>query len=297
MTLKEIYYSFGEYEYGIAYRKNECSFYYLKPDKKYWYADPIPYKYEDNLYVFMEIFDRSTNKGCIGLSTVDLSTMKISEPQIIIEEDFHMSFPFVFEFGSCMYMIPECAASNQIRVYRMKKTIYEWELYCSFDTDRHISDIVVKQFGADLLLIAGDVNLQNGFQCRTILYWIKNFLEKPELSLDSIAPHYSYADRNAGNLICIDGDEYRVIQHSTENLYGTHVTIEKCIENNPMFRECDVYKEITLEQLGISFPIISTETIGTHTYGYIDGFEIVDYYIRKISIYGLINKLRRLLRK
>ena len=46
----------------------------------------------------------------------------------MIEEDFHLSFPYIFEHKKNIYMIPESAQNQDIRLYKCTNFPYSWQL-------------------------------------------------------------------------------------------------------------------------------------------------------------------------
>ena len=47
---------------------------------------------------------------------------------VVLEENFHLSFPFVFEDSGNLYMIPETAENQQIRLYECISFPEKWVL-------------------------------------------------------------------------------------------------------------------------------------------------------------------------
>jgi hypothetical protein len=47
---------------------------------------------------------------------------------IALKEDFHLSFPYIFEFKENVYMIPESAKNKDIRLYKSVNFPFDWEL-------------------------------------------------------------------------------------------------------------------------------------------------------------------------
>ncbi len=50
-----------------------------------------------------------------------------SGPTIVLEKPYHLSYPFIFEWESCLYMLPETAAHRAIEAYRCLEFPYRWE--------------------------------------------------------------------------------------------------------------------------------------------------------------------------
>lgn len=79
-------------------------------------ADPFLFVYGDRLYLFYEM-KRNYSPGVICMtSTTDL--INWSESETILAENFHLSYPFVFEDNGSVYMIPETSDIGDIRLYK-----------------------------------------------------------------------------------------------------------------------------------------------------------------------------------
>ena len=109
-------------KWRIALRKNEGDifstegFSFIEPPYGMYHADPFLWG-ED---IFFEDYDYK--KGII-------SVMKIGEfaPIPVIENEYHMSFPFLIEDKGEIYMIPETGIAQRIEAYRATEFPYKWE--------------------------------------------------------------------------------------------------------------------------------------------------------------------------
>ena len=71
-----------------------------------FYADPFPLVHEGKTYVFVEDFDHKTAKAIISVLPFD-EQGPIGPPQPVLEEPWHLSYPFVFAHAGQIWMIPE----------------------------------------------------------------------------------------------------------------------------------------------------------------------------------------------
>ena len=79
-------------------------------------ADPFLFVYGDKLFLFYEM-KRNYSPGVICMtSTRNLKDW--TEPIVVLKEDFHLSYPYVFEDGGDVYMIPETSEVGDIRLYK-----------------------------------------------------------------------------------------------------------------------------------------------------------------------------------
>lgn len=296
------WYLMTEYEYCILYnwgkkggdiRKLEFSS--LKPTYRFWYADPVPFSDKGREYIFMEVYDKLRKKGFIGVSHFDKNG-KLSKPVKVIEENFHMSFPHIFRYGSDVFMIPECSESGQLRIYKMGQDVLQWTLYSVFDNMEGLVDTVsyCQKHGA-IYLISSQENPENKYQTRLVLLKLSNLQDKDARELKEVwrAPDYSYDVRNAGELLKIGDTVNRVIQHSTEKEYGKYITISRLAnlgENGIQESTC---KKIGIGDLKFSLTPFIYRAWGTHTYGETDQVVALDLSVQRFSIGGIFYKICR----
>ena len=90
-------------------------------------ADPFMIKTKDTWHMFFEVMNADTLKGEIGLAASE-DGMKWNYAGIILNEPFHLSYPYVFQIDDEYYMIPESYKSNTIRLYRADLFPGKWSL-------------------------------------------------------------------------------------------------------------------------------------------------------------------------
>ena len=92
-----------------------------KPKPRRFQADPFLFVKGNELYLFYEL-QHWDNPGCIAMSkTSDLKHW--TTPQIVLQESYHLSFPFIFEDHGDIYMIPESQESDSIRLYKANQDL------------------------------------------------------------------------------------------------------------------------------------------------------------------------------
>ena len=128
---------FSEEQWQLAYRfkSGPCdannTFYRYKqlvpPNDRFW-ADPCAIKSGDTYYVFIEEYLNSTRKGHISVLELDRKKGVVSGPTKVLDRDYHLSYPFVFEWNNSYYMVPESAANKTVELYRSTSFPFEWQL-------------------------------------------------------------------------------------------------------------------------------------------------------------------------
>ncbi len=93
----------------------------VNPDSNKFYADPFIYKLADGtIYLFCEELNRTNfigNITCLKLN----SNFDIVEKRVLLESGLHFSYPFLIEYKSKLYVIPENSTSNKLVAYEFDK--------------------------------------------------------------------------------------------------------------------------------------------------------------------------------
>lgn len=88
-------------------------------------ADPFLLKREDVWYLFFEVYNNATAQGDLAVAT-SANLRGWTYEGVVMDEEFHLSYPYVFEFEGEHYMIPETFETNSIRLYRADPFPSEW---------------------------------------------------------------------------------------------------------------------------------------------------------------------------
>ena len=95
-------------------------------------ADPFMIRENGSWYMFFEVLNTDKDYGHIGLAESN-DGLEWSYKQIVLDEPFHLSYPYVFKFNGEYYMVPETYKKNAVRLYKADCFPTKW---------RHISDLV-----------------------------------------------------------------------------------------------------------------------------------------------------------
>ena len=90
-------------------------------------ADPFMIRRNSDWSMFFEVFNSLTGRGEIGLATSQ-DCLHWNYRQIVLRESFHLSYPYVFQHGENVYMVPECYETQQVLLYRASAFPYDWKL-------------------------------------------------------------------------------------------------------------------------------------------------------------------------
>jgi hypothetical protein len=80
-------------------------------------ADPFMLQAQHTWYMFFEVMHTAWQRGVIGLATSPNGWHWRYE-RVVLQEAFHLSYPYVFAWQDAYYMVPETLEADAIRVYR-----------------------------------------------------------------------------------------------------------------------------------------------------------------------------------
>jgi len=104
-------------------------------------ADPFVIEKENKNYCFVECFDYSEKKAKINV--YELSEKGSVFIGTALEESFHLSFPYIFEFNNDIYMVPESSKNRDIRLYKCQNFPLEWTLQEVLISDIDAADTMI----------------------------------------------------------------------------------------------------------------------------------------------------------
>lgn len=88
-------------------------------------ADPFMVKDDSTWYMLFEVMNSRTQQGDIGLAISNDGSNWMYK-QIVLDELFHLSYPYVFKWKNEYYMIPESHQANSVRLYKAIDFPTQW---------------------------------------------------------------------------------------------------------------------------------------------------------------------------
>jgi len=88
-------------------------------------ADPFLIKEGDTWDLFFEVYNNDTQQGDLAVAT-STNTWIWNYEKVIIDEPFHLSYPYVFKSDGEYYLIPESYEANSIRLYKADDFPTKW---------------------------------------------------------------------------------------------------------------------------------------------------------------------------
>jgi len=89
--------------------------------------------------MFFEVWNWHANMGEIALATSN-DGLRWTYEQVVLVEQFHLSYPHVFHEDGQWYMVPESHQAGGVRLYRAKEFPSQWELVSELLTGPYFAD-------------------------------------------------------------------------------------------------------------------------------------------------------------
>lgn len=91
----------------------------LPDDGHRFYADPFPIDHAGGMTLFVEDYPHATGKAILSAVAFGPDG-PLGTPVPVLEEPYHLSYPFVFERDGVFWMIPESCANGTVDLYRAR---------------------------------------------------------------------------------------------------------------------------------------------------------------------------------
>ncbi|CAL0321238.1 unnamed protein product [Lupinus luteus] len=191
-------------------------------------ADPFLFIQGDILYLFYETKNSITMQGDIGVSKSTDKGATWQQLGIALKEDWHVSFPYVFEHDGQIYMMPEGSKKGEVRLYKAVKFPLLWKLEKVIMKKPLVDSFIIKYsgrywlFGSDY---SGFGTKQNG---QLEIWYSDSPLGpwKPHKKNPIYNINKSLGARNGGRPFLYEGNLYRVGQDCGDT-YGRRVRVFK----------------------------------------------------------------------
>jgi len=167
----------------------------------------------------------------------------------VLEEDFHLSFPYLFEYQGELLMCPETATANDIRIYQCDEFPLKWTLKKIIKPDFYAADTMLFEHEDRWWMLTSTDEAQIDEFCSEL----NIFYSDSPLSSDW-TPHAqnpviidSSRARNGG-ILRKDGEIYRVGQEQGFATYGQAAGIYKIVTLTP-----DEFVEVKIARVSPEF--------------------------------------------
>lgn len=148
----------------------------LKPPKGFDWADPFIIVHRQDFYLFFEELEIKKRRAHISYLRFSHSGQpQFTAPRKVLEEPFHLSYPFIFRENGAYYMIPEAGDSNEVWIYRCEKFPNKWVKYYKIFDKKALYDPTIFCFNGMWFLFGTEkINEGSSMDQYLHIYYTKN---------------------------------------------------------------------------------------------------------------------------
>jgi hypothetical protein len=243
----------------------------VPPKDKFW-ADPHVIYKNNTYFIFLEEYLYKTGKGHISLIEMD-EKGNYSDPKIVLDKDYHLSYPFIFDHNEEHFMIPESVENKTVELYRCTQFPDKWEFVMNLMENISLLDATLLFHNNKWWMFA------NGAEHKGVSSWDELFLFSSDNLLSQnwvshpMNPIISDCKlaRPAGKIFERNGNLYRPSQNSS-NKYGYGFNFNRIIqldEHN--------YREELVSKVE---PNWAEDVTATHTFSNAHNLYVIDAQIK-----------------
>lgn len=171
--------------------------------------------------MFFEVMNLRAGKGEIGLA-VSQDAVRWTYRQIVLREDFHLSYPYVFGWDNEFYMVPESHRASAVRLYKALDFPTRWSFVGNLLAGDNFTDPCIFRFN-DRWWLFTDLARPPYYAGILRLFSAGNLMgpwaEHPKSPLLYGNPHIA---RPGGRVLVVNGRVIRYTQ-DCEPVYGSQV--------------------------------------------------------------------------
>jgi hypothetical protein len=211
-------------------------------------ADPFLVEDSSGWYLFFEIYNTETEQGDIAVAT-SKNTRKWKYDRIVLDEPFHLSYPYVFSWQGDYYLIPESNEANSVRLYKAVDFPHQWSFVGSLIDGQDFVDPSIVRFNGKWWIFVSSVSERDRLQ----LYYADDLMGPwTEHPMSPIVTNDENMARPGGRVLVYGGQVFR-FQQALDPTWNHQVWAFEVTELTPTG-----YQE---EQLG-SDPILGASGSG-----------------------------------
>jgi len=251
--------------YDVASGGGLEGFRWIESRKGHFWADPFAIEYAGKKWAFFEDYEYATQRGRIECAEISVEGNLISPTACLESPNHHYSYPYVFQDGPALYMIPEAFDSGSIDLFRCIEFPKKWAYQATLLKGKFV-DTSVWQHGGLWWMMTTSADPDARSSCLLLFYaealhcdW--HFHPDNPISTDA------RNNRGAGRIF-LAGDRLIRPSQSSAPVYGYSFTLNEVTKLSTT-----EYAERPLAEFT---PDVVEGLRAVHTYNWIPGVEVID---------------------
>lgn len=108
-------------------------------------ADPFILQEGNSLYLFFEVKDKQSGLGMISYAQ-STNAVDWEYKGVVLQESYHLSYPYIFKYQDSYYMIPESHQDNSVKLYIALEFPHKWTYKTTLITGRDYTDASIFRY-------------------------------------------------------------------------------------------------------------------------------------------------------
>ncbi|ABE38347.1 conserved hypothetical protein [Rhodopseudomonas palustris BisB5] len=183
-----------------------------------FYADPFPITWKGRTFAFFEDLDHRVGKGTI--SAIEFGhDGPVGEAIPVLEEPWHLSYPFLIAQDNDLWMIPESSVSGEVTLYKCVQFPNRWEKHATLLSGVEFADATIVQHDGLYYMFGATRDGTGGYSDTLSIYYANSLFGPwmPHAQRPVLVDRASA--RPAGHFVQRNGRLWRPVQDCT-NGYG-----------------------------------------------------------------------------
>jgi hypothetical protein len=201
----------------------------IENERGHYLADPFVITRDGKHFCFVEDYDIANKRGKI--TVYELGDGHATYLGVALQEEFHLSYPYLFDYHGEIFMCPETSAAREIRVYKCVEFPLRWKLESTLMKGVSAVDSMLFERAGRWWMLTnidpegwGDHSLELHVYSATTpldVHW------RPHRG----NPFFIDAARTRNGGMVRDGDRlFRVAQGQGFGMYGKRTTVNEIVE-------------------------------------------------------------------
>ncbi|RJF66609.1 glucosamine inositolphosphorylceramide transferase family protein [Rhodopseudomonas palustris] len=196
-----------------------------------FYADPFPITWKGRTFVFFEELDHHVGKGFI--SAIEFGADGPIGPAVtVLDEPWHLSYPFLIVHDDELWMIPESSARHEVTIYKCIEFPHRWERHATLLSGVELADATIVQHDGRHYMFGATRDGAGGYSDTLSIYHADDLFgpwtphEQRPVLVDRASA------RPAGHFVRHGGRLWRPVQDCTRG-YGGALGLAEITELSP----------------------------------------------------------------
>jgi hypothetical protein len=183
-------------------------------------ADPFLFHEGSTWYMFFEVMTDGNVLYCdIGLATSS-DGFHWTYQRVVLDEPFHLAYPYVFKWDGTYYMIPDTYSQSQVKLYKATSFPYTWALVANLVSGPGYVDSSIFRYNNTWWLFTCDSGSS------TYLYYSDNLTDPSSWHahpMNPIIPGDASKARGGGRVTVFNGNTIIRLAQKCDVAYGQAV--------------------------------------------------------------------------